>query len=122
MRQTLPPSAREEEDDFPEPRRLRNLRRMVTLLMAVMGLGMIVIAGALAWRLTRGPAPIAPESPILSAASIELPAGREIVALGGDGPRLLIATRDANGVERLMVFEKSSGAFLRETAIRRTQP
>ncbi len=116
MRQNLPPSVREEEEDFPEPPRIRALRRTVTALMVVLGLGVIVIAGTIAWRLA-GLKPVA--TPIVEAESLTLPEGREIVAIGGDGDRLLIATRDADGSENLMVFRKTDGTLIRETMILR---
>jgi hypothetical protein len=115
MSRNLPPAAGEEEDDFPEPPRLRALRRAVMGLMAVLALGVIVIAGTIAWRLG-GMRTSAPEIP--AAEAFELPAGAQIVALGGDGPYVLVAVRGEGG-ERLLTFRKSDGALLAEAEIRR---
>ncbi len=114
MSRDIPPVLGEEED-FPEPPRLRALRRAVTGLMVVLALGVVVIAGTVAWRLG-AMRPASFEIP--TAEALELPAGAEILALGGDGPHILVAVREAGG-ERLLTFRKSDGALLSETEIHR---
>ncbi len=117
MTRNLPPAAGEEEEEFPETPRLRLLRRTVMGLMVALILGVIVIAGTIAWRL--GGAPAAAPPSVLSAETIALPAGAEIVALGGDGGLLLVVVRDSDGAERILTFRKSDGAELAATGIRR---
>lgn len=91
------------------------LRRTVTGLMVVLALGVVVIAGTVAWRLG-GMRVAQPQIP--AAETLSLPADAEIVALGGDGPNVLVVVREAGG-ERLLTFRKSDGALLAETRIDR---
>ena len=122
MRETPPPAAVSDED-YPEPPRLRALRRLTTALSATLIVGVLVVAGALVIRITsetaRGPS-LAPAD--IAAESLTLPAGRQITATGfGDGA-LLIVTRGGEGEkgeERLHVFDAKSGAPLKELAIER---
>ena len=77
-----------------DARRLRWLARLVTLLTAVMIVGVVTIAGLLVIRLNRPPAPLA------LPATLDLPAGAEILAVTA-GPNWYAAvTRDS----RILVF------------------
>lgn len=88
---------------------------MVTALTAILALGMIVIAGTIAWRLWTAAPPARP----VAADSLPLPAGREITALGASPSELLVTTRDAEGREHLLLFRRADGALLSETPIER---
>lgn len=87
---------------------------MVTGLTAALTLGMVVIAAALVWRVARDEA-----GPPLNADEIVLPAGLEIIAVGGDGQRLLVTTRGPDGTERIHAFEKPDGAPAGVTTVTR---
>lgn len=118
MPATLPPRGDEDEDAFPEPPRLRRLRRLVTALTVILGLGMLVITGSIAWRLL-GPGALPPPAAAVGAESLTLPEGRAPVALGATGTEILVWTRDAAGAERLMLFRRSDGRLLSDTPVRR---
>ena len=109
-----------EDDDIPEPAPVRRLRLLVTTLMVVLIGGMITVTAALVIRLgigggTEAPAPLAP----VSAEALTLPEGAEIRALGRGPGEVLILTRDAEGTERLRVFDAASGAQRSVTPVRR---
>jgi hypothetical protein len=103
-----------DEEDFPEPPRLRRLRRMVMGLTAALILGILVIAGALVWRIATDRS-----GPAITAAEIVLPEGLEIIAIGGDGALLLVTTRAPDGRERIHAFAKSDGALVSEVDVAR---
>jgi hypothetical protein len=108
----------EHDEDFPEPARLRVLRLSVTAMMAVMALGVLVIAGTIAWRLGGAAVP-APAPVALSAPDIALPEGFAVSAIGADGPLLLVLGRDAAGAEMLLSVRKSDGVETARTPVRR---
>jgi hypothetical protein len=116
--------APEDDDDLPEPPRVRALRRLVTVLTATLIVGVVAIAGALVIRIARPPAPPAiPASAAfdvgaLTAETVALPEGEAITALGAAGSGLMIATRDATGAERLRLYGPD-GALLRVVGVRR---
>jgi hypothetical protein len=92
------------DEDFPEPPRLRQLRRLVNLLTATLIVGVITIVGLLVIRLTAvGQMPELPDE-------IRLPAGEHAraVTLGSDW--LAVVTVDGEGRERIRVLDRESGA------------
>jgi hypothetical protein len=103
-----------DEEDFPEPPRLRRLRRMVMGLTAALTFGILVIAGALVWRVATDRS-----GPAITAEQVVLPEGLEITAVGGDGALLLITTRAPDGRERIHAFSKSDGALVSEVDVAR---
>jgi hypothetical protein len=107
-----------DEDDAPEPPRLRALRRLVTLLTASLIVGVVATAGALVIRLAR-PEPGAFDPRAVAAERVRLPAGEAITAVGAAGAALVVATRDAGGAERLRLYDAATGALLREIAVDR---
>jgi hypothetical protein len=114
-----------DSDEPPEPPRLRALRLMVTVLTATLILGVVAIAAALVIRVTRAdpppaPAPAAFDPARLTAESLVLPEGEDIVALGAAGDALMIVTRDASGAEWLRLFDPADGAALRAAPITRS--
>jgi hypothetical protein len=116
-----------DSEEPPEPPRLRALRLMVTVLTATLILGVVAIAAALVIRVTRAdpppapmPAPAAFDPARLTAESLALPEGEDIVALGAAGDALMIVTRDASGAEWLRLFDPADGAALRAAPITRS--
>jgi len=92
------------DEEFPEPPRLRRLRRLVTVLTATLIVGVITIVGLLVIRLTAvAPGPGLPPE-------VALPDGEtaRAVTLGGDW--LAVVTVDAEGRERIRVLDRASGA------------
>jgi len=93
------------DDDFPEPPRLRQLRRLVTLLTATLIVGVITVVALLVIRLSalqRPPLALPPE--------VALPAGETARAVTrGDG-WLAVVTTDAAGRERIRVLDRATGA------------
>lgn len=90
--------------DPPEPRRLRNLRRLVTALTMTLILGVITIVAVLVIRLAPFAAPLAlPET-------LALPPGESAraVTLGSDW--LAVVTEDASGRERIRILDRATGA------------
>lgn len=108
------------DDEMPEPKPLRRLRRLVTVLILVLILGMIAVSGALVIRLAQFGGPGSdPETAAISTEALALPPGERIVALGRSGAELLIATRAETGEEWLRSFDAVTGEPLSATRIRR---
>ncbi len=84
-------------------------------LTVTLGLGMILIAGTVAWRLWSAAPPALP----IRAESLALPAGAEITALGASPSEILAAVRLPDGAEALLTFRRADGALLSQTPIRR---
>lgn len=91
---------------------------MVTALTAILALGMIVIAGTIAWRLA---GPLSDARP-MTAETLALPEGHVVTAMGGSGPELSFLTRDAAGDEHVLIYRRSDGALLSSTPVRRGEP
>jgi hypothetical protein len=100
-----------EEADYPEPRRLRQLRRLVTALTATLIVGVITIVALLVIRL----APLS-RSPLLPDA-IALPAGETASAVTLGTGWVAVVTADGAGRERIRVFDALSGAERASVAI-----
>ena len=90
--------------DFPEPPRLRQLRRLVTALTVTLIAGVITIVGLLVIRLS------AAAPPLTLPPEIGLPAGEtaEAVTLGRGW--VAVVTRDAAGRERVRILDAVTGA------------
>jgi len=108
-----------EEDDFPEPPKLRFLRRMVVALTATLMVGVLAIAASIVITVSRdrAPAPLAGGADL--AASIALPAGETLVAAAASGGVLTVATRSGEGAETLRLFDAATGAALGAVAVTR---
>jgi hypothetical protein len=91
------------DDDLREPRRLRQLRWLVTALTATLIVGVITIVALLVIRLgVAGQAVPLPET-------VALPAGESAraVTLGSDW--IAVVTVDDDGVERIRVLDRATG-------------
>lgn len=99
---------------------------MVSLLTATLIVGVVVVVGALVLRLIRPaepPVAAAPFDPAaLTAGRLALPAGETVTATGGAAGAVILATRDAQGVERLRVFDAASGRETAAIVIERSNP
>lgn len=95
-------------EDFPEPRRLRQLRRLVTVLTATLILGVITVVVLLVIRLSSlgPPSEMAPEMP----AEIALPAGERAEAVTMGRTWIAVVTVDDAGRERIRVLDRATGA------------
>jgi hypothetical protein len=98
-------------EDFPEPRRLRQLRWLVTALTATLILGVITIVALLVIRLSSIGA--APEVP----AGVALPAGETAEAVTMGKGWIAVVTVDEAGKERIRVLDAATGAPLAVTEI-----
>lgn len=116
-----PPPLRDDEDELPEPPRLRALRRLVSLLTMTAILGVAVVAGTLAIRLSK---PLTPPLDLdaLTARRLVAPEGEAIVAAGTGPGVVILATRDGAGVERLRFYDAGDGALRRTLEIDRGAP
>lgn len=85
----------------------------MTALTAILALGMIVIAGTIAWRLA---GPLSSARPV-SAEALILPEGHVVEVVGGAGPEIALLTRDAAGVARLLIYRRSDGVLLSSTPV-----
>ncbi len=94
----------EPEDDPGPPPDLRFLKWLVTVLTAVMIIGIVTIAGLLVFRLGIAPQPAPPALPD----SLTLPEGTqaEAVTFGGDW----IAVVSGDGTE-LLIFDRAEGTL-----------
>lgn len=94
-----------EPDDAPvPPSELRFLKWLVTVLTAVMILGIATIAGLLIFRLGVAPQPVPPALP----QNLTLPEGAEAEAVTFGGDWIMVVTRD--GAE-LLIFERADGTL-----------
>jgi hypothetical protein len=91
-------------DDLPEPRRLRQLRRLVTALTATLIAGVITVVALLVIRLAPVTSP--PELP----ASLALPGGESARAVTFGTDWIAVVTADAAGRERIRVLDRATGA------------
>ncbi|MEH6521722.1 DUF6476 family protein [Sulfitobacter sp.] len=91
-------------DDLSEPANLRFLRRMVTVLTAVMILGVVVVIGLLVTRLSRN-------TPVLPS-EITLPKGAKAAAFTQAADWYAVVT-DQN---EILIFDRMTGA-LRQTVV-----
>ena len=90
------------EPEAPEPPNLRFLRRLVTLLTAVMICGVLVVIGLLVTRLSRDAAPLPAE--------IALPDGAEARAFTQGPDWYAVVTSD----DRILIYDRLTGN-LRQT-------
>ena len=91
---------------IPEPPNLRFLRRLVTVLTAVMIGGLLVIVGLLVIRFSRPPAPL-PDG-------ITLPAGVTAEAFTLTPGWYAVVTDDG---ARILIFNRASGALMQTVAV-----
>jgi hypothetical protein len=91
-------------DDLSEPANLRFLRRMVTVLTAVMILGVVVVIGLLVTRLSR-------DTPVLPS-EIAIPNGAKATAFTQAADWYAVVT-DKN---EILIFDRMTGA-LRQTVM-----
>jgi hypothetical protein len=90
-------------EDFTEPRRLKQLRWLVTALTATLILGVITIVGVLVIRLSSlGAAPDLP-------AGVALPAGERAEAVTLGTGWIAVVTVDEGGTERIRVLDAVTG-------------
>jgi len=93
-----------EASDLAEPAHLRFLRRMVTVLTAVMIVGVVVVIGLLVTRLTR-------DTPVLPS-EIVLPDGAKAVAFTQAADWYAVVTDTG----QILIFDRMTGA-LRQTVV-----
>lgn len=108
-----------EEEDLPEPPKLRFLRRMVVALMTTLMVGVLAIAAAIVITVSRDRAPQALAEGAELAESVILPAEDALLSAAVSGGVLTVATRDAGGAETLRMFDASTGAPLGAVAVKR---
>lgn len=82
------------------------LRRLVTVLMVVMILGMIAIVGLMAWRLG------VPQEPLLPDA-VSLPGGVKALAVTAARDWYAVVTDDG----RILIFDAATGRLRQEVAV-----
>ncbi len=89
------------------------LRRLVTVLTLVLIVGMVLVAGLLAWRITQTPAPTAASLP----GEIPLPAGETLTGYAQNPDWIVLITRDAAGTQRLHLVVPGTGDIHQTTDI-----
>jgi hypothetical protein len=96
-------SDRDEVDEPPEPKRLRQLRWLVSALMLTLIAGVITITALLVIRL--GPWGIAPPLPEM----VTVPEGERVEAVTMGRDWIALVTRDGAGLERIRLLDRSTG-------------
>jgi hypothetical protein len=94
-------------NETPDERRLRWLARLVTVLTAVMIAGVVTIVALLVTRLGPSPALPIPEE-------ITLPEDAQAASVTVGPDWYAVGTTDG----RLLVYDRATGALLREIAVR----
>jgi hypothetical protein len=108
-----------DEDEFPEPPRLRRLRWLVTGLMVALIVGVLSIAATIVIRLGfLGGSELAP----VTAPEFRLPEGHEVVAVGRGEGTVLFFLRAPDGTESLHAFDQQTGAPAGVSAVTRGEP
>lgn len=97
-----------------EPPQVRLLRRLSMALIVVLILGFLTIVGTIVIRLGFGGAP----GQGVAVETLVLPAG-DIVATGQGPGTVHVVLRDAEGVERLLVFDAGTGERITATVLQR---
>lgn len=106
----------DEDEEFPEPPRLRRLRWLVTILTVVLILGVVAIAATIVIRLGfLGGQRLTP----ITAGEFILPEGHEVEAIGRGEGTVLFMLRGPDGREWLYSFDRQSGARIGMTPVRR---
>jgi hypothetical protein len=108
-----------DDDALPEPPQVRALRRLVTTLTVALILGVSTVAGAMVLRITRAEPSATFDPRAVGAERLAVPAGETVTATGAAPGTIILATRDAEGRERLRLYDADTGAALREIAIGR---
>lgn len=105
-----------EDDDFPEPPRLRRLRWLVSGLMVALIVGVLAIATTIVIRFGfLGGQEVVP----LTASELRLPASAEVVAVGRGEGTVLFLLRAPDGSETLHAFDRRTGAPAGVSAVTR---
>lgn len=93
----------------------------MTALTVALILGVTLIAGAVVYRVAgAGESGFDPRA--IDAGRIVLPEDETVIAAGAAGAALIVATRDAQGAERLRLFSTRDGAALKTVEIARAAP
>ena len=98
---------------------MRRLRLLVTTLMVVLILGMMIIVGTLVFRIGFAERPGGTDPGPITAETLRLPEGAEVLSLGRANGQVLALTRDPSGAETLRVLDAASGAEVSATPIER---
>ena len=85
----------------------RTLRRMVTLLTATLTIGVLTIAVALVIRIASEPGV---SIKTVDAPALTIPLNETIIATGVTSAAITLVTKDADGIERLRLFDPKTGA------------
>jgi len=96
---------RDSDEDMPEPPQIRRFRRLVSLSMVMMMVGMLGIMVALVWKLTRTDS--GPAMPPISA-EIDIPEGYDVLSASRTGSQMMLLLENTETGERL-VEERNAG-------------
>jgi len=91
---------------------VRGLKTLVIVLGVLLAGGTITLIGAIVWRGTHRPAEATASGHGPFATAFDLPAGAEVATVEGEGERLVVQLRLADGSRRLVLFDSRSGALL----------
>lgn len=95
-----------DSEDWREVPQLRSLRRLVSALTIVLIFGMIAVAVTLIWRISSEPGAA---TPVVTAEDVTLPRGETVTSVSATESALSFVTKDAEGVERVRIFEPDTG-------------
>ncbi len=95
-----------DSEDWREVPQLRSLRRLVSALTFVLIFGMFAVAATLIWRIA---SETGASAPLVTAQEVTLPSAETVTSVGATESALSFMTKDADGVERLRVFDPSTG-------------
>ena len=100
---------RDQEDEAIEPPQIRRFRRLVSLLMVVMMVGILAIAAALVWRLTQSEdRPVS----VAVAGEIAVDEGWQVVSVSRAGTTLYLLVEDVETGERMIEERRASDQSL----------
>jgi hypothetical protein len=91
---------------------VRGLKTLVIVLGVLLVGGTITLIAAIVWRGTHRPAEATAGGHSPFATAFELPPGAEVATVEGEGGRLVVQLRLADGSRRLVLFDSRSGALL----------
>lgn len=108
-----------EDETLPEPAPVRQLRRLVSLLIIVLIAGVLTVSITLVIRLKSLGGGEAGLQAVIAAPGLAVPPGEAVVALGRAGAEILLLTRAGDGAETLRAYDAATGEPRSATPIRR---
>ena len=104
---------------------MRALKIIVIVMGVMLVAGVAVVVGTIAMRLGQragAPAPVSVMAPNGERRVVELPAGAKVIAVQGEGDRVMVRLGLADGGEELILIDWKTGARLGTIDLKAAEP